>query len=342
MLQQTTVAAVIPYYERFLERFPNVESLAAASEEAVLGLWEGLGYYSRGRNLQRAARVVMQRFGGIIPADVEALRSLPGIGRYTAGAIASFAFDLPAPIVEANTQRVYARLAAVEEDLQSSAGQKRLWEIAADLVPATGAGAVNQSLIDLGATLCTPVEPRCPECPLMTVCRAFQAGRQATIPRPRPRNAATEVHEFLLAIRDDSRWLVRQRPRGERWEGMWDFPRLMADDRDSAQSSRLSLDAVKGATGLATRVATSLAPFSHSVTRYRVHLTRVVLNWQGGAWNQSALHQWLTLQELQSFPMPIAARKTVQLLSGGDWDPEQPFELTAPRKGARRARRSGR
>ncbi len=187
MLQQTTVAAVKPYFERFLERFPDVAALAAADESDVLRLWEGLGYYSRGRNLHRAARVVVEQHDGRFPEDVTTLQSLPGIGRYTAGAIASFAFDVPAPIVEANTVRLYARLTGLDGDPRSTAGQRALWEFAEAIVPAKRAGAFNHALMDLGATVCTINEPRCHDCPVRSCCRAFADGRQAEIPPPKRR-----------------------------------------------------------------------------------------------------------------------------------------------------------
>ncbi|HVJ84665.1 MAG TPA: A/G-specific adenine glycosylase, partial [Caulifigura sp.] len=160
MLQQTTVAAVIPYYERFLTRFPTLKSLADADEQDVLSAWEGLGYYSRGRNLHRAARVVMAEHAGEFPKTVHELRELPGIGRYTAGAIASFAFDVSAPILEANTLRLYARLMGYAADPRTTEGQATLWRFAEEIVPSRQAGAFNQGAIDLGALVCTPVDPQ--------------------------------------------------------------------------------------------------------------------------------------------------------------------------------------
>src|SRR5262249_45113163 len=156
---QTTVAAVIPYFERFIGQFPSARALAAAAETDVLKAWEGLGYYRRARQLHAAAQAICQRHGGIIPKDPAAVRALPGVGRYIAGAILSFAFDVPEPIVEANSQRVLARLLAVREDLGTARARERLWEAAGRLVPARGAGTFNQALIELGALVCTPREP---------------------------------------------------------------------------------------------------------------------------------------------------------------------------------------
>src|SRR5690606_10067608 len=166
MLQQTTVTAVKPYYERFLARFPDVQALAAASEDEVLRLWEGLGYYSRGRNLRKAAQAIVADHAGRLPADAVELARLPGIGRYTAGAIASFAYGLPEPIVEANTLRLYCRLMGYEGDPRSTAGQRQLWSFAEKILPRKSPGEFNQALMDLGATLCMPVNPNCEACPV--------------------------------------------------------------------------------------------------------------------------------------------------------------------------------
>src|SRR4051794_31592807 len=172
MLVQTTVAAVLPYFERFLARFPDVRALAEADEAEVLKVWEGLGYYRRARQLHAAARAIVDAHGGAFPDDPEAIRALPGVGRYIAGAILSFAFDRPAPIVEANTQRVLARWLAWRQDLKASASQARLWRAAERLVPATGAGRFNHAFMELGALVCTPRTPLCLVCPVVAECRA--------------------------------------------------------------------------------------------------------------------------------------------------------------------------
>ncbi len=185
MLQQTTVKAVIPYYERFLDRFPDIRSLAAASEGEVLQYWEGLGYYSRGRNLRLAAIAVCDRYAGRFPETVAELQILPGIGRYTAGAIRSFAFDLPAPIVEANTLRLYCRLLAYDGDPTSSAGQKLLWSFAESLQPGKSAGRLNQALMELGATVCLPVNPMCETCPIRRANSAAAESRMSPATRTR-------------------------------------------------------------------------------------------------------------------------------------------------------------
>ncbi|MFO0975173.1 MAG: A/G-specific adenine glycosylase [Planctomycetaceae bacterium] len=225
MLQQTTVAAVVPYFEKFAAQCPDVAALAATPLDRVLRLWEGLGYYSRARNLHRAAQVVMSDHDGELPRSVEALQSLPGIGRYTAGAIASFAFNLPAPIVEANTERLYARLIGLQDDVRSSSSQKLLWQYADQIVPAKRAGDFNQALMDIGAQVCTPTNPKCDECPLQRWCQAAAQGQQNELPRRRPRATITPVCEIAVAIRHRDSWCLRRRTEQERWAGMWDFLR---------------------------------------------------------------------------------------------------------------------
>ena len=216
MLVQTTVAAVIPYFERFLRRFPDVQTLASAQEADVLRAWEGLGYYRRARQLQAAARTIVDRHGGEMPRELAAVRALPGVGRYVAGAILSFAFDLPAPIVEANSQRVLARLLAWRGDLKTSASQTRLWAAAERLVPPRGAGKFNQALMDLGALICTPRSPACLLCPLASLCAARRRGIQDSVPvvTPRPRPLAVTEACALVVPRGDraGRAAERRRP----------------------------------------------------------------------------------------------------------------------------------
>jgi A/G-specific adenine glycosylase len=329
MLQQTTVAAVIPYYERFLRRFPNVRALAAADEQAVLSEWEGLGYYSRARNLHRAATIVADELGGRFPDTVEGLLRLPGVGRYTAGAIVSFAFNRPAPIVEANTLRLYARLIGYEGDPRSAAGQARLWEFAESILPASDARDFNQALMDLGATVCTVSAPRCGECPLKSLCRAFLAGRQREIPPPRSRPDVTTLFEVAFAIRHDDRWLVRRRPADERWGGLWDFPRVQTDeatwsDRPTAKSLRVDLSRLADETDVRASEPIELADSSYSFTRYRVRLRRIVARFAGGESGRTANAAFVTEQELGELPLTRSARQFVDDLFEARhlWEPD--------------------
>ncbi len=226
MLQQTQVATVIPYYERWLARFPDFAALAQARETDVLHAWQGLGYYARARNLHAAAKRVRENFGGQLPAAAADIAQLPGVGRYTAGAIASFAFDRPEPIVEANIARVFARLTNWQAPIDSTAGSAHLWQTAAALLPRKNAREHNSALMDLGALVCVPRQPRCGECPVRRFCRAEQP---ELLPRKRkrPRTVALfEPHSF--AQRRDRVLLEQSR---DRWRGMWILPRLAASPK---------------------------------------------------------------------------------------------------------------
>lgn len=321
MLQQTTVKAVIPYYERFLSRFPNIASLAAASEEEVLKYWEGLGYYSRGRNLRKAAILVCEDKAGEFPRDLEDLIEIPGIGRYTAGAIRSFAFNLPAPIVEANTLRLYCRLLNFAGDPRSREGQTLLWGFAELLQPRHNASEINQALMELGSQLCTPADPRCEDCPLKTDCAAFAEGNQNNVPLKKIRTQITQVVEATVAIRSDGRILIRQRQAGERWEGMWDFVRFPVEtityQHIVSKGRLLALynevkTVVKEMTGLEISLPTLLDDVRHNVTRYRIRLICLAANVNHATHSPdrlSSAFQWVLPGELVDRPMPITGRE---------------------------------
>jgi len=207
-----------------------VHVLAAAAESEVLQHWEGLGYYSRARNIHKAAKMIAEELQGEFPKTVEALQKLPGIGRYTAGAICSFAYDLPAPIVEANTLRLYSRLIGLEQDPRSKAGQNQLWEFAALILPRKSPGVFNQALMDLGSLVCTPQNPDCAACPVSAGCEAFLNHRQHQIPLPKVRPEITPLTDASIAVFTGGKVMIRQRTPGERWAGLWDFPRLTLEE----------------------------------------------------------------------------------------------------------------
>lgn len=325
MLQQTTVKAVIPYFERFLARFPTVQDLAAANGREVLQYWEGLGYYSRGRNLHAAAQVICQQHDGIFPTELAALRRLPGIGRYTAGAIRSFAFDLPAPIVEANTLRLYCRLLGYDGDPRNHAGQELLWNFAERLQPRSGAGHLNQALMELGSLVCTPNAPRCPECPVRRYCVAFADSRQHEIPRCKERPQVTQLVELTVAVNAGDRYLVRKRPDGERWGGMWDFVRFPTESvtpkekLGKSTTARLAAETAVQlqAAGLTIHEPEIVTEIRHSVTRYRIRLICLTASHVGDPATESLgsdAESWLTISELANFPMPVTGRKFATLL----------------------------
>ncbi len=235
MLQQTQVATVIPYFTRFIERFPDVAALAAAPPDEVLHLWSGLGYYSRARNLQRAAQLIVQEHGGAFPTAFDAVAALPGIGRSTAGAVLALACDQRYPILDGNVRRVLARYFGVEGPTNERAVEQRLWQLADECTPYEHVATYTQAIMDLGATLCTRSRPRCNECPLQQDCVAHLTGREQELPSKRTRagRTAKQVH-MLLAVQSDGSVLLQRRPERGIWGGLWSPPEF-----DSVESARL-------------------------------------------------------------------------------------------------------
>ncbi len=342
MLQQTTVVAVKPYFERFLHRFPNVTALASASEEDVLRLWEGLGYYSRARNLRKAAQAIVAN-GGEFPESVEDLQTLPGIGRYTAGAIVSFAFDRPAPILEANTLRLYSRLLGYRDDPRTTVGQRLLWSFAEKLVPSKSPGEFNQALTDLGAMICTPTEPNCDACPVASCCRALAEQTQTEIPLPARRPEITETREAYVAIESSGRYLIYRRPEGQRWAGLWDFPRFElparlsgergvstpvisrsgnsqnnrgADAAPLAKNRQLLERRIAAEFGPRVTITERLAQIKHSVTRYRITLDCWLAK-SDGRDDLTTSHQtaWIAPSEFNRYPLSTTGRQLAELLA---------------------------
>jgi A/G-specific adenine glycosylase len=254
MLQQTRVETVEPRYRRFLQRFPTVRRLASAQPEEVCEEWVGLGYYSRARNLNAAARAIVKFHGGRVPREPSELERLPGIGRYTAGAIASIAFGVEAPVVDGNVARVLSRLFALQTAPRSTVGARRLWSLAGELVRGDRPGDLNQAIMELGATLCLPAHPRCGECPLRRFCRAARSPDPTRYPRKAPRPARPELHiAFAWAV-----WLER-RPLDGLWAGLWQPPAA-----EGARAKRT----LETETGL--ELGPALASIEHHLTHRRV------------------------------------------------------------------------
>ena len=227
MLQQTQVVTVLDFYQRWLARFPDFTTLAAASEADVLHVWQGLGYYSRARNLHRAAQQVVERYGGALPDDLAAIAALPGVGRYTAGAIASFAFDHATPIIDANIARVLARLLNLHEPIDTTRGSEVLWQTAEALLPKLGGRLHNSALMELGALVCTPRTPQCLICPVRAHCTAEDP---ASLPRKKPRRKTVALAEDCAWIVRDGQLLLTQQT-GPRWRGLWKLPALTGPAR---------------------------------------------------------------------------------------------------------------
>ncbi len=315
MLQQTTVGTVRAYFERFVDRFPTIACLAEAREEDVLRQWEGLGYYRRARQLHQAARLVLREHGGVFPREFEHVERLPGIGRYTAGAILSIAFDARLPILEANTRRLFSRLMALEGEADSAAAHRVLWGLAEAVLPTRNVGTFNQALMELGSQVCTVRRPRCAQCPVASLCEANARGLQTAIPRPRRKRPPEPRHEVAVIICRGGRVLLVRRPDRGRWAGLWDFPRFTVAPGDPEQLWAQLGPQVQQQTGVRVRPGPLLATLRHAVTRYRITLDCYAATYVGGAVpsHDDAGPRWLLPEELDAYPLSTTGRKLSRL-----------------------------
>ncbi|MBV63244.1 MAG: A/G-specific adenine glycosylase [Rickettsiales bacterium] len=288
MLQQTQVVTVLGrgYYRRWLESFPDFNSLAAADESEVLRVWEGLGYYSRARNLHKLAKVVVHELGNQFPSEVVEIESLPGIGKYTAGAIASFAFNSSVPAVDANIARVIVRIFDFQERIDTSYGQKKIWEWANDMVPSSGARAWNSALMELGQTLCKPRVVLCDECPLSACC---QSSQPLDLPIKKSKPQMTSIDEHVILAVSKSKVLLEQE-KGRRRHGMWKLP--ARDGKDLKETKLLSKQ-------------------KYGITRYK--MTMHIYQSDNPCAREN--EQWFKMNELQSLPMPSPYRRALKLIN---------------------------
>lgn len=314
MLQQTRVEAVIPYYLRFTAAFPTVQTLAAAGEDQVLKAWEGLGYYSRARSLHKAARLLVRDGGGRWPATAEQWRQLPGVGPYTAGAIASIANDLPEPAVDGNVLRVLSRIFAIEESIDEQAARQRIWDIAGIILPRRAAGAFNQALMDLGARLCVPKRPRCTTCPVRNWCDALRRGIQDDLPVRTPRKPIPHHDIVVAAIRRRGRYLIGKRPAGGLLGGLWEFPGGKVEP-DESHEQALQRE-VREETGLSVQLVLRLATvehtYSHMAVTLHVYLCEAAAG-QARAYYHEEL-KWIPRPQFDRYAFPAANRRFMDRL----------------------------
>lgn len=316
MLQQTRVETVIPYYSRWLKKFPTINSLAQASQQEVLSTWEGLGYYSRARHLHQAAQIVASDFGGQLPQDTKQLVLLPGIGRYTAGAITSIAFGMGEPVLDGNIRRVLARHFDVQEPAGSSAGEKQLWQLAAENLPPGRAGEYNQALMDLGALICTPRDPTCEACPLSKSCKANQLGvqnqRPVKVSRP-------EIPHYLVSsaiIRRNQRVLIAQRPPRGLLGGLWEFP---GGKVEPGEDLVISLQReICEELGVEINIGSPFGIYQHAYTHFRVTLHAFLCELNGRR-PRALFHTqiaWSSIANLPDYPMGKIDRQISNSLQG--------------------------
>ncbi len=319
MLQQTQVATVIPFYERFLRAFPTVEALAAADEQDVLRHWEGLGYYRRARHLHQAAKQLTTEYGGCLPDDPDKWRQLPGVGRYTLGAVLSQAFDRRLPILEANSIRVLCRFFAVRESPKQTNVLNALWSHAEQLLPGKGAGQFNQALMELGALVCTPRAPACGRCPLAKDCLARRLAIQETLPVQRPQPTPVAVDEVAVVVRRRREVLVVQRPEVGRWANLWEFPHdaLQAGETHAVAAARM----LPAKTGIDADFGRELTTITHAVTRYAITMVCLEATHRRGRFNSAFFQKgrWINPRQLGQLPFssPQAPAGATHGLNGG-------------------------
>ncbi len=319
MLQQTQVATVIPYFERFIQRFPTVQSLAEAELEEVLKYWEGLGYYSRARHLWRSAQQVVAN-GGELPRTAERLRELPGIGAYTAGAIASIAFNQPEPLVDGNVTRVLARLLWLKGDLKTSKAQKLLWQVARQLVDPERPGDFNQALMELGSTVCTPLQPRCEGCPVQSLCSAYQRGQPTAVPEPTPSKPSRQVVDVSAIVLTDLRVLLAQRPPEGLWGGLWEFPRTTRAGREPIE---LVAQQIGARHQLQIEPIRVIGTVKHAVTYSRIVLYGVLCRHKQGTPTQGDYQrlEWVPISGLGTYPLSAPQRQLAERLEQNEITP---------------------
>lgn len=321
MLQQTQVTTVVPYYQRFMKRLPTVQALASARLDTVLKLWQGLGYYSRARNLHKAAGLIVSRHDGTFPDTLEALTALPGIGRYTAGAIASIAFGRRVPVLDGNVMRVLCRLDRLPDNPKTAAAQKHLWHLAETLVPQRRPGDFNQALMELGATVCAPKSPDCAACPLQSLCSAYAHDEQDVLPRM-PKAAATPHYTVAvgLVIKDGKLLIDKRKPDGM-LGGLWELPG--GKKRKNETLKHTVAREIKEETGIEVVVGKRLCIVRHAYSHFRITLHAYPCDWAGGT--ARPIHctavKWVAPKDLNKYAFPAA---TVKIFKSIGLDVKQP------------------
>jgi A/G-specific adenine glycosylase len=315
MLQQTRVETVVAYFRRFMQRFPSVQALAEAKLDELLKCWEGLGYYSRARNLHAAARKLVAEHGGKLPTTAEELLKLPGIGPYTAGAIASIAFGADEPVVDGNVKRVLCRLLAIAEDPRKPATEKKLWRLARKVIPPGQAGTFNEAMMDLGATICTARRPRCDVCPLEGLCLARRRGKQEQLPVRSPRKPAPHYDIAAGVIRRRGRMLIDRRRDEGLLGGLWELPGGKVEPGETPAEAVVR--EAREEVGLEVKVIEHLASVDHAYTHFRITLHVYVCDAVRGRARaiDCAAVKWIDPDQLDQYAFPTANRKVFEHLA---------------------------
>ena len=310
MLQQTQVLTVIPYYQKFLKSFPTVRHLAKADLSKVLKVWEGLGYYSRARNLHRASRIVSNHFNGKIPDNLTDLRTLPGIGRYTAGAILSIAFNKAAPILDGNVKRVLSRLFAIADPPARGKTEARLWHLSESLLPKGHASSFNQGLMDLGAMICAPKEPQCPVCPLRDLCNGRASGDPERFPKKTIKKKIPHIEAISAVIQQNGKVLLRQRPAKGLLGGLWEFPNWPIEGKYNLKG--YLKHKVKSEIGLNVKSEEPIGSFQQTFSHFK--LTLQVFHCR--PLNGKVRGNWVPIRKLRALPMSRIHRRIAEKIDG--------------------------
>ncbi len=313
MLQQTQVATVLPYYRRFLERFPTLAALAAAPVDAVMALWSGLGYYARARNLHACAQIVMGAHQGKFPRDPDVIAGLPGIGRSTANSIATFCFGAQAPIMDGNVKRVLCRAFGIEGFPGGAAVQKRLWTLAGELMPKRDGATYNQAQMDLGAMVCTRAKPRCDACPLAEICVARATGRTAELPERKPRATIPQREATLLVLLHEQRVLLEARPPAGIWGGLLSLPELPANaDSREWVAQRFGCQVI--AVSPAPARCVPLGTLDHAFSHFRLRISPLLMDVEPRPAAMEPGWSWLALDALAGAALPAPVRRILEAL----------------------------
>ncbi|MFZ9024132.1 MAG: A/G-specific adenine glycosylase [Anaerohalosphaeraceae bacterium] len=315
MLQQTQVATVIDYYNRFMKRFPTVEKLSRAKQDSVLKMWEGLGYYSRGRNLHKAAKLIVSDYRGQLPNTVDRLQKIPGIGRYTAGAIASIAFNRPAPILDGNVIRVLCRLFCIDTNPKDTATKNHLWELAETLVHTKHPGDFNEALMELGAMVCTPQNPMCPTCPLRNQCRAKKHNRQHELPIKHKQAPLPHYTIVVGIVHKGSQVLIDKRKQNTLLGGLWEFP---GGKKKKTESFKTAVAReVKEETGIEIEVGKRLCIIKHTYSHFKITLHAYRCEYTSGVIKPVGCDavKWVAPKDLTQYAFPAANVKIIKVLN---------------------------
>jgi A/G-specific adenine glycosylase len=309
MLQQTQVATVIPYFERWMDRFPDISALVRATEDEVLTMWEGLGYYARARNLHKAAKLIVEEFGGVLPSTMEELKKLPGVGRYTAAAIASMAFGLDEATLDGNIKRVLSRVFKIIEPVNTTRGEKILWGIVAHHLPSGRAGEYNQALMDIGSLICLPKNPDCPGCPLKRICEARKKSMQEKLPVIKKKPKVPTVFKSAVVVIKSRNVLLLKRPSRGLLGGMWEFPSVEGGMKSASELASM----VKSEYRLTIVKKSHLMTLTHAYSHFKLTEHAFLCNLKLEK-DIPPMFVWIPLLELNKFPMGKVDRQIANKL----------------------------